>query len=226
MLIIFDLDDTLIKTSELITPWRFKQVLDHLQEVGLLQNASHSLLNDLIEKHSEYSSSQEALGDLFKKSGIDDSIIQEAAHKLNAYDPDIPVSVFSGVYQLLNKLKKEYQLALVTSGTMQIQNLKIQKSDLTNNYFDFIEIVEGTDKKTAYQNIFNSSNNQKVIVVGDRIVRDLLPAKNLGFTTVLVRQGRGKHQKINKDQVDFVIDDVTEVENLIKSIENPYNTQG
>ena len=63
-------------------------------------------------------------------------------------------------------------------------------------------------------------------MVGDRIVRDLLPAKNLGFTTVLVRQGRGKHQKINKDQVDFVIDDVTEVENLIKSIENPYNTQG
>ena len=33
------------------------------------------------------------------------------------------------------------------------------------------------------------------------------------------------HEKF-EHQVDFVIDDVTEVENLIKSIENPYNTQG
>jgi FMN phosphatase YigB (HAD superfamily) len=215
LLIIFDLDDILIKTSEEITPWRFKQVLEYLQRKGITAD-----LDKLLRDHQQYDSSSEALTWFLTQLKLNSEEIAESVRLLNAFDPHIPVSVFDGVYVLLEHLKKTHTLALVTAGSYQIQSLKIQKAKLDKNYFDYIEIVENGDKTQAYQNAHNLFSINPVLVVGDRVSKDLSPAKTLGFETVLVRQGRGVFQKISGNQANHVIEGVTEVENLIKLIHN------
>ncbi len=109
----------------------------------------------------------------------------------------------------------------MTSGKKEIQELKIAKAALDSLYFEHIYIVEEGSKELIYTHLFQQIQPCSVLVVGDRVSRDLLPGKKLGFSTVLVRQGRGLFQKFHKDEVDFVIQDVTELENLIKSFPNP-----
>lgn len=221
MLIVFDLDDTLIATSDVITPWRFKRVADILKSEGFSEEVIQEFLVQTTSCHAHYSSSQEALEFFLSTFNLSDDCRKKCFSSLNCFDEAIPVHVFPGVYDLLRSLKKNYKIALVTSGGLQIQGLKIQKASLHQEYFDAIHIVETGSKEIIYKNIYDNFSPSQILVVGDRVEKDLKPAKNLGFLTVLVRQGRGQFQKFHKDEVDFVIRDVTELENLIKSFPNP-----
>jgi len=214
LLIIFDLDDTLIKTSELITPWRFRKVLEHLQKFcpqqGFVQ-AFAELLND----HQNFESSEQALKTVLGKNGCDSTLLETAICEMNRFDEEIPVELFQSVKKLLTILRQKQALALVTSGNYQIQTLKIEKSGI-KDFFDYIEIATSNNKKNIYQNLLQLSKNERAIVIGDRVSRDLLPAKELGLLTVLIRQGRGCYQKIDPNVVDYVIDDVIELQDLLK----------
>lgn len=221
MLIIFDLDDTLIPTSDMITPWRFQKIIYKLKLAGYAQVELDEFYVKLIDSHKTFSTSTQALEfylgelkiDAFDKKGLID--------ELNCFDESMPVVTYPGVHNLLSNVKKRFKLALVTAGEVSNQSLKIQKAGLDQGFFDHIDIVESGHKEPFYKNIYDKFSPSSVLVVGDRVSKDLSPAKNLGFTTVLVRQGRGLFQKIHKDIVDFVIQDVTELENLIKSYQNP-----
>lgn len=221
MLIIFDLDDTLIATSDFITPWRFNRVAQILKKDGFSDETLEYFVSEMTQAHAEFSSSQEALEFFLKKFEVSCALHQECLECLNLYDLDIPVRVYPGVYELLHSLKKSFKMVLVTSGQSPIQNLKIQKASLHHGFFENVMIVESGSKEFFYKKIYDEFKPSQILVIGDRVQKDLKPAKNLGFLTVLVQQGRGQFQKFHKDEVDFVIRDVTELENLIKSFPNP-----
>lgn len=215
MLIIFDLDDTLIQTSQFITPWRFEKVLDSLNLENMIKD---QILQDLIACHLKFESSQEALDQVLRLYKLDESLIKQAKLTFNSYDPSIPVHLFKGVDLLLENLKSAYKLVLVTRGHVDQQRLKIEKAGFSEAIFDQIIIVEHKDKKEAFSTVSSGYNSNKVFVIGDRVDVDLQPAKALGFKTCLVRQGRGEYQKISPIFVDYIIQDVIELENLLKSI--------
>jgi len=217
LLIIFDLDDTLIQTSEVITPWRFQRVLKFLESKGHDNDLLESLYQEITKQHQRFETSSEALLFFFQKHQINQSFYPECLSILNDFTQDLPVSIYKGVIEMLKALKSEVRLACVTSGMTSNQELKLNKSGL-KELFEEIIIVETGDKVHAYRTVFENSKKSCVLVVGDRIQKDLVPAKSLGFYTALVQQGRGLFQKINHQYVDFVIQDVLEVENLIKSI--------
>lgn len=216
MLIIFDLDDTLIQTSRFITPWRFKKVLENLNLDPAIKS---DIFDSLQTRHLEFESSQEAIEQIFKSYKIDEINLNQASYFLNSYDEQIPVYLFSGVKELLQNLKLNYSLALVTKGKAELQKLKILKAGLEDDFFNQIVIVESGNKKEAFSQAAQGEESKNVFVVGDRVFADLQPAKALGFKTCLVRQGRGEFQKIFPDFVDYIIQDVTELENLLKSIQ-------
>lgn len=216
MLIIFDLDDTLIQTSRLITPWRFEKVL---QALGLQQDLYAKLSCDLMNCHMSFDSSQEALQAVFKTHDIHRTHFDVAKGFLDSFDDTIPVELFSGVEILLKVLKTNHKIVLVTKGRQDQQKLKIQKAGLSDGFFEHMIIVDTGSKKQAFSQLATGYDSKNVLVVGDRISADLSPAKDLGFKTCLVRQGRGEFQKISSTIVDYVIQDVTELENLLKSIQ-------
>jgi FMN phosphatase YigB (HAD superfamily) len=216
LLIIFDLDDTLIQTSQFITPWRFEKVLENMKAIAPLR---HQIMHDLMKSHLQYDSSSQALEEVLSFHKVDRSLIELAKAHMSSFDMTIPVHLFEGVSNMLETLKAQYALALVTKGRVDQQSLKIEKAGFKENFFDQVFIVDSGDKKDAFKQASKGFLSNKVLVVGDRVNADLKPAKDLGFHTCLVRQGRGEFQKISPMLVDYIIQDVTEVENLLKSIQ-------
>lgn len=216
MLIIFDLDDTLIQTSRFITPWRFEKVL---QGLGFQQSLHAKVSYDLMNCHMTFDSSHEALQAVFKNHDIPHAHFESAKRFLDSFDDTIPVELFNGVKTLLENLRTKHKLVLVTKGRQDQQQLKIQKAGLSDGFFEHMLIVDVGSKKQAFSQLALGYDSKNVLVIGDRITADLSPAKDLGFKTCLVRQGRGEFQKISPTIVDYIIQDVTELENLLKSIQ-------
>ena len=60
------------------------------------------------------------------------------------------------------------------------------------------------------------------IAIGDRIEYDLIPAKDLGYFTILMKQGRWKNFS-NFQKVDFFIDNFEELQKIIDGLNYEIN---
>ncbi len=221
MLIIFDLDDTLIDTTESFTPPLIKKAFDKMIANGLsLQNEKAAYL-ELIQLSAISQSSKIALSEFLEihdqmhllQIGID-AIYKNPcfAHGVKAYDNTL---------ELLESLSQNHQLALVTRGEEPIQRKKLALSQIPEKIFSHILVTQEVSKKVCYQQIMldlNFSPNL-TLVCGDRISYDLTPAKELGAITVHIRTGRGLGNTGLKTDVDYTILNIGELKNIVHSIE-------
>lgn len=97
--------------------------------------------------------------------------------------------LIDGTIEILDYLKDNYKLHIITNGFSFVQEVKLQKSNLAN-YFVTITNSELAGHKKPHQNIFqyalslaNASKNQS-IMVGDSIEADVLGAMNFGMKAV------------------------------------------
>ena len=130
---------------------------------------------------------------------------------------DFPIALTPDAREVLQILKERHTLALVTYGVRDVQLAKVKKTGLDTGVFSIIAVTEKCDKGPAYKKIFEKYGG-KVFVIGDRVARDLSPAKKLGFTTVQMRWGRGKDAVAHPD-VDFAIDHLTDLLPLVEEKE-------
>lgn len=97
--------------------------------------------------------------------------------------------LIDGTIELLDYLKDKYTLHIITNGFSFVQDVKLQKSNLTN-YFVTITNSEVAGHKKPHENIFqyalsvaNASKNES-IMVGDSIEADVLGAISFGMKAV------------------------------------------
>lgn len=97
--------------------------------------------------------------------------------------------LIEGTIETLDYLKDNYKLHIITNGFSFVQEVKLQKSNLTD-YFVTITNSELAGHKKPHENIFqyaltlaNASKNQS-IMVGDSIEADVLGAINFGMKAV------------------------------------------
>ena len=97
--------------------------------------------------------------------------------------------LIEGTIEILDYLKDNYKLHIITNGFSFVQEVKLQKSNLTD-YFVTITNSELAGHKKPHENIFqyaltlaNASKNQSVMV-GDSIEADVLGAINFGMKAV------------------------------------------
>lgn len=97
--------------------------------------------------------------------------------------------LIEGTIETLDYLKDNYKLHIITNGFSFVQEVKLQKSNLTD-YFVTITNSELAGHKKPHENIFqyaltlaNASKNQSVMV-GDSIEADVLGAINFGMKAV------------------------------------------
>ena len=97
--------------------------------------------------------------------------------------------LIDGTIEILDYLKDNYKLHIITNGFSFVQEVKLQKSNLAN-YFVTITNSEVAGHKKPHQNIFqyalnlaNASKNQS-IMVGDSIEADVFGAINFGMKAV------------------------------------------
>jgi putative hydrolase of the HAD superfamily len=219
LLIIFDLDDTLIDTSGSILPTKLKSALEKMVQAGLKFDNQERLLENLIEINNRSKTTKEALKEFLFLHDKNEKFFAIAMNEIyNDFDPKFIVKPRVGAIKILNELKKNHQLALVTVGKEEIQRLKLKNAGIDFSIFNIIKVIELEDKKPDYKKIINMMEKraEETLVCGDKILCDLKPAKELGCITVHMQYGRERNYK-NSSLIDFEIKELVELKNIIKN---------
>ncbi len=193
--IIFDLDDTLIKTSKLYNHAR-DEFSSLMQELGFNSEESLIKLDEVdINYIKEYGFVKEryplSLGKTYEyfsqKNG------KEINPELKKKIEEIGWQVFrqipelvDGVYQVLETLSKKYFLILATLGDPQVQEEKVRVSGL-KKYFSEVYVLKHKNVE-EYQNILRQHNLDKkdTWIIGNSVRSDLNPGLKLGINCILI----------------------------------------
>ena len=218
MLIIFDLDDTLIDTSGSVTPFKLRQCLEVLMSLGVSLPPLDEAYAEVLLWNQRCSKSQEALSSFASSYGASASQIQESLKCLSSSLPDsFQVSMTPHAKEILEFYHQKYPLAIVTGGHPPFQRDKLKKAGIDSSLFSMIGIPEDSIKKPYYQALQEkfSLHPQEIWMCGDRIEMDLKPAFELGFRTIHMRWGRGAMVK-PEPWVDYSIGSLSELKGIIK----------
>lgn len=214
MLIIFDLDDTLIDTSGSITPHKLQEALRRMWN-GRGDFALE--FHEISEINRRVPKTPQAIEEYGRKKGIAVSLIEEAIQLLYTPLPEnFPIACTPNAKEILSYYAARYPIALVTGGHPPFQLDKLKKAGIEPAIFSKIAIPEDSIKKPFYRDFAKEflAAPSDVWVCGDRIPMDLLPAHELKFKTVHMRWGRGL-QSGGEPWIDYSISQLTELRNII-----------
>ncbi len=227
MLIIFDLDDTLVDTSGSIIPPLLKQALWAMKEFGLTFSNFDRAYHQLLHLDRQHLNSYKALSEFLEIHRAPKKCLEIGIHKI--YKEPIfsfPVHPLEGAFELLSELSKSYRLALVTKGEERIQRTKMQLANISSKFFSSLcfsqKVIMEKGKKFFYTSLIKnlSLSPSQVIVCGDRITADLTPAKELGCKTVQMKWGRGLGNTGLKRDVDYTILDLGQLKKILGSLKS------
>ncbi len=213
MLIIFDLDDTLIDTSGVITPFKIKQCL---HKIGI--PPTDTALAELTAINQKVPTTKEALTQFILKRGGDEHLIKLAFKELVSPLPDdFVVPTTPHAKEILQFFAANHTLALVTGGFPPFQLEKLKKAGIEASIFSKIAIPENSIKKPIFEGLLRefSTPAKNSLVCGDRIAMDLVPARDLGITTVHMRWGRGRQME-TESWVNHAITNLLELKGIIQ----------
>ena len=217
MLIIFDLDDTLIETSRFVTPYKFTEVVKKMGKEGLDVYPLHEAIAEIKEIDSSCQNSIETIKIFIqRKKGFShhkDIALKELFKKLPKHFSFLENNE---IKKILKDLQEAHILYLVSKGKKNLQYDKLKKAGIDCSLFSNIVIIEKGNKKDCYKKIIEEKQIplQEGIVCGDRIFGDLIPAKELGFWTVHMRRGRGEKEKPHPF-VDFTIYSLKDIKKIL-----------
>lgn len=219
MLIIFDLDDTLIDTSGCITPFALENALRAMVAAGLSLSSFSEALQLLKRINKMAYSSREALAEFIEILGGDAAHLEVGKQQLcgACLPADLPIFPLDGAVEVLTELSYTHELTIVTIGKLSLQMEKLKKAGIDSAFFSKIIVSEDGNKKnhfTSLQKEFDYLPNE-IIACGDRFASDLAPAKELGFKTVHIKWGRGLNNQVKKSDVDYQINTLNELKDII-----------
>lgn len=220
MLIIFDLDDTLVETSKCLTPFRLRQALQAMIEAGLEVDSFERALSHLLEVNRTASTSRKALE-------VVATLYPNGSQALDAglacFSLPFPEETFltaaEGALSLLEELAQDHTLALVTMGVQAVQFQKMEKAGIQPKLFSKIIVSGGPSKRPSYEEVMRQFPHAPGLVCGDRVFLDLSPAKELGLKTVHVRAGRGLEQAQPACDIDFSISRLAELKEILPLVD-------
>ncbi len=221
MLIIFDLDDTLIDTSGCITHYKLEDALNKMVREGLVVPDFAEALELLRRLDSSSDSAASALAEFIEILGADKQFFEMGIREIyENVSLELPIFPLTGAVEMLGTLGQQHQLALVTIGRLPLQMDKLKKAGIDSRIFSKIIVTEERNKKPHYQIIVDELGyaSTEVIVCGDRIPIDLVPARELGFKTVHMQWGRGLNYAGFKGDVDYYITELKEIKNIVNDL--------
>lgn len=219
MLIIFDLDDTLIDSSGSIIPVKLKAALQAMVKAGLKVPSFDNAFKTMLDINATAPNGKETLR-LFLDSIRADARFLEMGVKeyYGATETNFIVAPLPHALELLKELQGEHDLVLVSSGEEQQQKLKLKKANLDPALFQKIIICEGYHKKKHYKSLLQEFNRKpgEALVCGDKFETDLLPAKELKMRTVQMLWGRHSGVPGRDAGPDYSIRNLSELKRIVQ----------
>ena len=130
--------------------------------------------------------------------------------------------VYEDTFSLLDDLKKDYQLLLLTNGSPTLQNEKLEMTPELVPYFDYIIVSGAFGRGKPDPAIFEHClmltgvNKDEAIMVGDNLRTDILGSNRIGMRNVWIN----REDAINDTEIQptFTVSQLSELPALIKSI--------
>jgi putative hydrolase of the HAD superfamily len=217
-LIIFDLDDTLIDTTGSITPLKLEQAFYTMCNAGLEVGDPEEALLVFKRLDSGSESAAHTLAEFLEILGADEKYFEMGKEAIYSdLSSDMAVFPLEQAVEVLEDLKQLFTLALVSKGKPHQQFLKLKNSGIDSTIFSRIIFSEEENKKPHYQKILEELgfSPTQTVVCGDRIGRDLVPAKELGCRTIQMKWGRGAKSQESMDHVDFCITKLSQLKRIL-----------
>ncbi len=185
----FDMDGTLYDEFEFITQVYVQISKIFAQNEKDAENIYVNMLERWLEKGSSYPYIfGEILDSLNYDSSLKEKLLNEALRVFRNFKPNIKMS--SRVLFILNNLKSQYELFLVTDGSSvlqwnKIRSLQLEKYFTQNNIFVSGSYGVHVQKPSIFSlqclDVFkNKYEPSEIVFIGDRGV-DMDFAKNAGF---------------------------------------------
>ena len=201
--ILFDLDDTLLdsKTAEYNAIVSFKKVFNEFNNIDEKSFARmwHSIITELYEKYLEGKISfeqqrVERIKKLFFEVNInvkDDEAKEKFNIYLNLYKENW--ILFDDAIEVLETLKNNYKLAIITNGDGIQQREKLQKTKIEKYFSEIIissEIGVAKPDKQIFEVACKNLNikSQECIMIGDKYKTDVQGAINAGIKAIWVNR--------------------------------------
>jgi len=195
-----------------------KECLKRLVAEGLQVNDFDRAYAELLSINAKALKSKDALLQFIAGAKGSHELLGSAMEEMTKpLPPHFPIALTPNAKEILESLAKKHTLALVTGGHPPFQLEKLEKAGIDKSYFSNIAIPEDSVKKPFYKRLLEefSFPPQEVLVCGDRVAMDLLPAFELGMTTVHMRWGRGTIGK-TEPWINHAITDLSELRRIVK----------
>ena len=218
--ILFDLDNTLIDFMVMKRKC-CEAAIDAMIAAGLKMTRAKAM-KLLYEQYYKYGIEYQQIFQKFLKSTkgkIDYKII---AHGVLAYRKakESYLAPYPHVISTLISLKKDYKLAIISDAPrieawMRLVTMKLDE------FFDAVITAADVRKKKTTSAPFNAAlktlkiKPEEALMVGDRITRDILPAKKFGIKTCFARYGARYNDepmpRRGKSGADYEISDIKDL---------------
>jgi len=130
--------------------------------------------------------------------------------------------VYDETFAVLDELKESYKLLLLTNGSPDLQQEKLDGMPDLIPYFDAIVISGNFGEGKPSSNLFAHALEQigitadEGIMIGDKLTTDILGANRIGMTSVWIN----RHGAIRNDDIvpSYEIKSLTELPELIRTL--------
>jgi phosphoglycolate phosphatase len=194
--IIFDQDDTLLRSFEALT--------DAYIEVGNLYDMKISV--DDIKTHWG-KPAEEVILEVFKYSDT----LENLQDKLSDHLPNGMIPAFDGAIELIEQLSQSYTLGIVTASIARYTPSNLLKAGFDIDKFDFIHKVEDTTHHKPDPRVFDEAlellnqkmniEKEEILFVGDSL-HDYKAAHGANIDYLIVNTGPTTYETLIKNQVD------------------------
>ncbi|HEY8269702.1 MAG TPA: HAD hydrolase-like protein [Pseudobdellovibrionaceae bacterium] len=209
--IAFDLDDTLVDTSQLLVPMAARRACEEMINHGVKSDIDTCLA--WRASQTADLTHQEIFQRFIAKYGstTPNVALQEAMKAF--YNPEVPAKLplMEGAETNLKKLAERYNLFLVTSGEPEAQMKKVKALGIEYSFrkIYLVNNFKHQTKKEAFVDILSSESLQPegLLSIGNRLSQEIRYAKLCGARTCYFCHGEhvGEQPTQREDYPDFTI---------------------
>ena len=213
---LFDLDGTLyqfkegsFRASKIQQKVLTNAVLYISKKTNNSLNKSKEILETIIQKYGEHISIGLEKELKISRSGYFNTVWNIKATKYISYNPDLNA--------LLTKIKKDFNLVLISDAPVIWINNVLDELKIKAFFEDNVFSGESDNRKdfgNAFDRIIEllGISGNDCIAIGDQEKTDILPAQQIGATTIFINQ----HKTSN--QADYNLKNILDLKNIIPEL--------
>lgn len=220
--LIFDLDDTLVDTFSLLIVPLEAEAATRMVAAGELAHEPDELLEILLELRQRSPVTLEV--ELQRRLPAVNEAALAARRKCIADLTLERLVIDAAVRQLLQALNARYRLFLLTAGDLTFQEAKVAHLTIAH-LFEEIAIIPdeaeyGKEKKIRELLQARQLAPAEVLVVGNRLDKEIAAGQRVGAHTVWVRHGEGAALASEEAGLSptYIIDDILALRDVLASI--------